>query len=138
MSLQSDLTEKEFTERLPLGSYVHRLVDSKAARNQVGGQPADYLICPRGGSLLGFAEVKLCNDKVSFPFGNIRMGQKKAMSLQLRAKGEYFFHIKNGLTGRWYHIPAQLVLDTLTEGRKSLKWSEIDDYKYSQIPIAPL
>ena len=140
MSKESDDAEKEFLAALPARSFAHRLVDTKAARNLVNDQPSDYIVTSEG--RMWYAEVKLCNDKVSFPFGNIRMGQKKAMSLQLRAKGEFFFHIKNGLTGRWYHIPAQLVLDTLTEGRKSLKWSEIDDYRYSYVDpkkcIAPL
>lgn len=140
MSAASDAAEKEFISQLPPRSFAHRLVDTKAARNLVNDQPSDYIVTSEG--RMWYAEVKLCNEKVSFPFGNIRLGQKKAMSLQLRAKGEYFFHIKNGLTGRWYHIPAQLVLDTLAEGRKSLKWSEIDDYRYSYVdpkkPSAPL
>lgn len=130
MSAYED-TEREFTERLPLGSYVHRLVDSKAARNQVGGQPADYLICPRGSSLLSFAEVKLCNDPDRFPFANLQVAQKSAMAQADRHGFPYHVYIKSGWRKAWYKVPAALILNLMTQGQKSLRWDELENYKWA-------
>lgn len=126
--------EKEFLGLLPKKAFAHRLVDTKAARNLVENQPSDYVVTANG--VTWYAEVKLCAERVSFPFDNISKGQLRAMALQLRAGGEYFVHIKSSDKNRWYHIPAALILDTLESGKKSLKWSEIDDDTYAKIPFA--
>ncbi len=126
--------EEEFLGLLPKRAFAHRLVDTKAARNLVENQPSDYIVTANGH--MWYAEVKLCSEMVSFPFANIRKGQLRAMTLQLRAGGEYFVHIKSSYMNRWYHIPAALILDTLESGKKSLKWSDIDDDTYAKIPFA--
>lgn len=125
--------EEEFLGLLPKRAFAHRLVDTKAARNLVENQPSDYIVTSNGH--MWYAEVKLCSELVSFPFANIRKGQLRAMKLQLRAGGLYFVHIRSSYMNRWYHIPASLILDTLESGRKSLKWSEIDDHAYAKIPF---
>ena len=130
MSILSDMVEKEFTERLPLGSYVHRFVDTKAARSLVQGQPADYLVGLPGEMRLGFAEVKLCNEERGFPFSNLRIAQKSTMAICVRMGLPYDVYIKCGWSKTWYKVPGLLIVGTLTEGRKSLSWNELENYKW--------
>lgn len=130
MSAYED-TEREFTERLPLGSYIHRFVDTKAARNLVQGQPADYLICPRGGSLLSFAEVKLCNNPDRFPLSNLQLSQKSTMAQADLHGFPYHVYIKSGWRKTWYKISSATVLNLLSQGRKSITWDELENYKWA-------
>lgn len=128
MSQVSDDCEREFESLLHRPVWIHRLVDTKAARSTVGAQPADYLIGQSGH--LHLAEVKLCHEAVSFPLGNLRLSQKTAIGMAVRLNFPYRVYVKNGLTGQWYIVPAEQILNTLTNGKKSIKWLDLEPSKW--------
>lgn len=127
MSVSPTEAEALFVKRLPAGAFCHRLVDTKAARNIVNNQPSDFLVVYQGGMWL--AEVKLCNNATSFPFDNISTSQKSAAAHVTRQQGNYIFHILNGSNIQWYDVPAKAIITAILDGRKSLKWEELEIYR---------
>lgn len=92
--------------------------------------PSDYIVTDNG--LMYYAEVKSTNDKVSLPFGNIQKGQWKAATRQVAAGGLYFFFVRSEAWKTWYKVPAQVLLEH-SKVRQSIKWSELSDYKWSNV-----
>lgn len=88
-------------------------------------KPADYLLTHLG--FTSYLEVKSSLSKTSFPLGNISDGQF-AYALKIsRAGGRYDFLIKNERTGHWYLVPFSYVEALTEQGRKSTKWTELED-----------
>ena len=125
MSILSDLAEAEYVSRfVPKGALLHRFVDTKAARNKVSAQPADFLVAHNG--RIWFAEVKSCHEKVSFPFSALQRSQMQTLSLSVKNGTEYRVYVKNENTQEWYLLMGGLILDTLNKGKKSLRWDELE------------
>lgn len=128
MSILSDLAEQEFLGRfVPKGALLHRFVDTKAARNKVSAQPADFLVAYRG--QMWFAEVKSCHEEISFPFSALQRSQMQTISLSVKNSVDYRVYVKNENTLEWYLIPGALIIDTLNAGRKSLRWLDLEQNK---------
>lgn len=128
MSLISDLAEEEYVSKfVPKGALLHRFVDTKAARNKVSAQPADFLVAYRG--QMWFAEVKSSHEEVSFPFSALQRSQMQTISLSVKNGTEYRVYVKNENTQQWYLIPGTLIIDTLNAGRKSLRWLDLEQNK---------
>ena len=125
MSILSDLAEAEYVSKfVPKGALLHRFVDTKAARNKVSAQPADFLVAHNG--RIWFAEVKSCHEEVSFPFSALQRSQMQALSLSVKNGTEYRVYVKNENTQEWYLLMGGLILDTLNKGKKSLRWDELE------------
>ena len=89
-------------------------------------QPSDYLVTHDGRTF--FAEVKSCSSTTSFPFSNIGNSQWRRATLVTAAKGLYFFYIKSEVRQEWFSVPATFFLASEKEGRKSVKWSDLNPY----------
>lgn len=128
MSILSDLAEAEYVSKfVPKGALLHRFVDTKAARNKVSAQPADFLVAHNG--RIWFAEVKSCHEEVSFPFSALQRSQMQTISLSVKNSVDYRVYVKNENTEEWYRIPGNLIIDTLNAGRKSLRWLDLEQNK---------
>lgn len=128
MSILSDLAEAEYVSKfVPKGALLHRFVDTKAARNKVSAQPADFLVAHNG--RIWFAEVKSCHEKVSFPFSALQRSQMQTISLSVKNSVDYRVYVRNENTEEWYLIPGNLIIDTLNAGRKSLRWLDLEQNK---------
>lgn len=116
---------------------VIRLTDTAAAK-AVGGkqafvaaQPSDFLLTLKG--ITHFAEVKSSSSEHSFSFGGIQQGQWNMSRRIVRAGGSYLFFIKHELTQQWYLIPATVFHN---HPKKSIKWKEIEAYKWDNTPTS--
>lgn len=128
MSTLSDLAEAEYVSKfVPKGALLHRFVDTKAARNKVSAQPADFLVAYNG--RMWFAEVKSCHEEVSFPFSALQRSQMQTISLSVKNGVDYRVYVKNENENQWYLIPGNLIIDTLNAGRKSLRWLDLEQNK---------
>lgn len=112
--------------------FVERLPDTKSIKGMMGtgfiqGRPSDYLVTENG--VMYYAEVKSCQDEVSFPFSNFTKEQEKAMIRQNAAGGEYFIFIHNLLTDTWYKLSARQKIEVEKSGRKSIKWTELNKWE---------
>ena len=112
-------------------SHVHRFEDTKAVRGRTKGngfaaaQPSDYLVTDEGSSF--YAEVKFCNNKISFPFGSIRPSQWTAARRVTAAGGSYYFYIYSTEVGTWFRVPASTLINS---DKRSMKWSELAQHKW--------
>ena len=111
-------------------AHIHRVTDSAEVRGMAGAgftkpQPSDYIVTV--GGRMFYAEVKSSNNPTSFPFKDITLGQKAAAKKQMAAGGEYFFYIKNMLSGRWYEVPASIIFSVMEAGHQSVKWSLLEE-----------
>lgn len=128
MSILSDLAEAEYVSKfVPKGALLHRFVDTKAARNKVSAQPADFLVAHNG--RMWFSEVKSCHEEVSFPFSALQRSQMQTISLSVKNSIDYRVYVKNENTEEWYLIPGTLIIDTLNAGRKSIRWLDLEQNK---------
>jgi penicillin-binding protein-related factor A (putative recombinase) len=127
MSILSDLAEAEYVSKfVPKGALLHRFVDTKAARNKVSAQPADFLVAH--GGRMWFAEVKSTHEKVSFPFSALQRSQRQTLTLSVKHGVEYLVYVKREGTGQWYRIPATLIIATIDKGKQSLRWDELENH----------
>ena len=92
------------------------------------GQPADYIITDRGTTF--WAEVKSTQELISFPLANISKAQWNGARQVVAAQGAYFFFIKKLATNTWYRVPASFFVEIHAEPIKSVKWSNLEDFKY--------
>lgn len=110
-------------------AYVIRLADTAAAKATGGAeamiqaQPSDFIVVVKG--VTHFSEVKSCQNPTSFPFSNIKRGQKIAARRVVKAGGSYLFWIKNIVTGVWYCVPSPVIIN---HPRKSIRWDELEQY----------
>lgn len=110
--------------------FLHRVTDSAEVRGMAGSgftkpQPSDYIVTI--GGRMFYAEIKSSNNRTSFPFSDITLGQKAAAKQQLIAGGEYLFYIKNMITGRWYEVPALVIFEAIKAGHQSVKWKMLEE-----------
>lgn len=101
---------------------AHKFVDTKAARNKVTAQPADYLVLAKEG--MGLHEVKSVSSGTSFPFGNIgRMQNMVANLCDMFGYGDhYIFNIHKLDTDEWFFFTAR---DYAKVGKRSIKFTEM-------------
>lgn len=127
--------EKEFEtffDRYGKNAWVFRLTDTAAAKATSGkkafvqAQPSDYIVVCQGDTF--FAEVKSSGEKVSFPHSNIQKRQLAAARRVLKAGGQYMFFIKSLFFGKWFLVPAQVIISS---SKKSTRWSEIAKYEWN-------
>lgn len=98
---------------------------NKSRRVFTKGRPSDYLVTAKG--LTFFAEVKSTENDVSFNLNNVEMSQWQAAIRSVAAGGHYFFFIRCEATGRWYQVPAVVLVDQ-RKVKKSIRWTEIEPY----------
>lgn len=127
----SEVRFEQLFSRYGKRAYVFKLTDTKEVarfRAKTKPQPSDYIICLDGEMFL--AEVKESQNETSFPFGNIRTEQLAHARRLLAAGGKYFFFILQTRTGKWFCVPASVVLNCT---KSSLKWSELQPYEWSRV-----
>lgn len=115
-------------------SYCFQFHDTRAAMGVAkttkvitAAHPSDFLVTHLGKTF--YAEVKSCQDKVSFKFSNIRPAQWAAARQVCAAQGEYFFFVFSHSNSSWYKIPGPYFVNLkLNEGRASVKWAELLDF----------
>lgn len=120
-------------------AYVHRFEDAAALHGmnghavKVSKQPADYLICLNGQTML--AEVKSSVHATTFAFGCIKPHQIAAAKKIKLAGGQHKFFVHRIDTDVFYTLDVSQIEATLKDGRSSLKWAdmqiweEYDSYK---------
>jgi penicillin-binding protein-related factor A (putative recombinase) len=94
-------------------------------RAKARAQASDFLVVVRGETF--FAEVKSCEEKVSFPHSNIQPHQLTRSRQILLAGGRYYFFIKAEQFDVWYRVPASIVHNA---ERKSTRWTDIEGYSW--------
>ena len=123
-----EIAEKEFEQffsKLGKEAFVHRLTDTRAARNFVAAQPSDYLVVSQGDTF--FCEVKTSKSSTSFSHHNIQPKQLASARRVIKAGGSYLFFIKSLALGKWFILPAQVILNAT---KKSTAWSDISQYEW--------
>lgn len=120
------------------GSFVFQFEDAREAMGIsqsrkvfTKGQPADYLVTSLGVTF--FAEVKSCHDEVSFPLSNIKRSQWSACIQVVAAQGQYWFYLRKEPEGLWFKIPGSFFVDLQKAQIKSVKWSQLESFKYVRI-----
>lgn len=110
-------------------SFVFRFHDARQAMGSGGSKriftashPSDFVVVDRGAMF--YAEVKDCQDGVSFPFANIKKSQWSAAIQTVAAGGSYFFFIRAAMSGVWYKVPG-ITLIAIRKVKQSVKWSEL-------------
>ncbi len=97
----------------------------KSRRVFTKGRPSDYLVVAQG--LTFFAEVKSSQSDTSFNLNNIEDVQWQAAIRSVAAGGLYFFFIRSEVRGKWYQVPASILVEQ-RKTKKSIKWDEITLY----------
>lgn len=92
-------------------------------------QPSDYILTFRGATW--YVEVKSSSNKTSFPFSQFEKAQWNAMTRVTAAGGHYLVYIHNVNTDVWYILTGKKILDLSSIGRKSVKWSDLDQAKFN-------
>lgn len=118
------------------GAFVFRFKDAADLVGLNGGrrlkcypQPADFLITHQGDTF--FAETKSTSDPTRFSFSMLQPEQKKTGIKMTRASGKYFVFVHRLPTGTWYRLPYGYIMLSETEGKRSLRWDELDLYAWS-------
>lgn len=113
-------------------SYCFQFHDSRAAMGVTGSKrvfttehPSDFLVTNRGETF--YAEVKSSQEKVSFPFSNVKKSQWKAAAQVTAAGGKYFFFIYSHAMECWYKIDGQQMLD-FKRIKESVRWTDLNDF----------
>lgn len=97
----------------------------------VPNQPSDRVVVRLGVTF--FAEVKSSQNATSFPFSNVKGTQWGWAKRLTRAGSDYRFFLHNIVTDQWYEVPAQHLLKIRAEGRQSVKWILIEEFKNDDI-----
>lgn len=111
-------------------AFNYRMVDAAEVRGRTKKAgftrraPADYIVTHAGQTF--YAEVKSCNEPVSFPFAQI--DQKSFAEMITIAGGQYWLFIKSTLYGNWYKVPYSVVQSSQ---KKSIRWSELADFVWT-------
>jgi penicillin-binding protein-related factor A (putative recombinase) len=113
-------------------------VNFRSGRNtRLGGKvgvaerPSDYLLTEDG--QMYYVEVKSCSNSTSFPFKNVAGSQWRAAMKQVAAGGRYDFTIYSVENNQWFRVPAQVLLETREQGRKSLAYKTIQQYRWVEM-----
>jgi penicillin-binding protein-related factor A (putative recombinase) len=114
-------------------NYCFQFHDTRAAMGATGSRrvftaphPSDFLVTHKGETF--YAEVKSCEDKVSFKFSNIQPAQWSAARQVCAASGKYFFFLFSHSNQSWYKIPGTHLVQIQLDGKKSVKWAELLDF----------
>ena len=127
------------TERLFDGAFVaraaveldflfYKFVDSHAARNLIGAQPADRLIMFRGQVYL--TEIKSSIDPTRFPLKNISKKQIGYGKRWTGAGAKSIFIIHRLPTDEFFFVPLSEVTLRLGSRKASWLWSELEPFKH--------
>lgn len=92
-------------------------------RKIVSAKPADYILTWKG--LTGYLEVKACEHPVRFSLSNIRPQQWHRAKRVAMANGGYEFWIKSLHLGKWFAVPANVMLAFRDQGKTSVTWEEL-------------
>lgn len=119
MSNNGKLSEELFEKKIlkeDQDAYVYRFEDHAKlnygkliTKRIVPSKPSDYLVTQFGHTF--YAEVK-STINARFPFANLKRGQWRSGTKQLKAKGEYFVFIHFLTSNSWYKVPFNLFLET--------------------------
>lgn len=120
--------EKLIEKRYGKKQFIYKIVDTKSAGKIVKSGPADWVITIEG--TMSWAEVKSCSHDTSFPFKNFTDAQMRGMVRQHAAGGTYKIFIHRVPTDEWFEITPYQILSRIEEGRKSITWKELQQYKF--------
>lgn len=124
-------SEAIFEENVP--GLVFRLRDkadlvglNKGKNVAAFGNPSDTLLVDPSGHLY-FAEVKSTTSKTSFSLSAFTKAQKSAIyRLHKRGYGHvYRIYIHSLFDDKWYLIDANIFMETIKAGKKSIKWQDL-------------
>ena len=122
--LFAEMIEKRYGKK----QFAYKVVDTKSAGKIVKSAPADWVLTADGH--MSWAEVKSCSHETSFPFKNFTHAQMRGMIRQAAAGGQYKIFIHRIQTNEWFQIGTYEVLSRIEEGRKSITWKELANFKF--------
>lgn len=106
-------------------SFVCRIYDGADTGGKIkDSRPCDFIVTALNETW--YAEVKSFSDATRFPFGNLRKSQRIAAANILIARGRYIVHIYHQLSGKWYDIDYQVILDKMKNGEKSMTIADLE------------
>lgn len=119
-------------------AFLHRITDTREAsrgknRVLIKKTPSDWILTL--GGVTGYAEVKSCSGKTSFPFSALTEGQVAALHMQTAAQGEYWVFVHHLVTNTWYKLPGNIIVERMKTGIQSIKWNEMEIYKWNILNI---
>lgn len=117
----------EFEDAAALHGLNKKMVRSRA-------KPSDRILVLDGET--SFCEIKSSHSKTSFPFGQFETGQVNYATKVTAAKGKYDVYIWSYETRSWYRLPWVKVATLRSEGRSSIKWAELEEYKITMVEPA--
>jgi hypothetical protein len=128
---------EEFIRLLGKSAFLRRVTDMAEIRAlnpkvkalKFPAQPADFIATING--WMHYAEVKSSQSPTSFSFGKLEKEQWRCATLQTAAGGDYVFYIHSMALGRWFRVPACLILQRRDAGHNSIKWSELEDFAWN-------
>lgn len=91
-------------------------------------KPCDRLVTYNGQTT--FVEVKSSGNKTSFPFANFQTTQIGFAIKITRAGGLYDVCITNTNTGHWYIVPWWEIEAVIDQGKKSIKWTDLERFRF--------
>ena len=116
-------------------NYCFKFHDARQAMGAGGSRriftaahPSDYIVVDKGCTF--FAEVKSSQDEVSFPFASIQKSQWSGAMQTTSASGLYYFFIKSEFLGKWFRVPAYLMINMREQGHKSVKWEHLKPLEF--------
>jgi hypothetical protein len=121
--------ETMMTARFGIRAYVYQLTDAAEVHGMNAGQsilvkkqPSDFVVTLDGD--MHYAEVKSTIGDC-FKKSLIKKGQLIAARKQVAARGGYFFYVHALTIGRWFKLPASLILNS---AKASWKWGELEAF----------
>ncbi len=128
--------EEAFFEYWNRRGHVERIRDRKDLMGINKGKgsiadfkkPSDFLVSSPTDPL-HYAEVKSTVDAKSFSFNKIQDGQSvAAQKAAARGDGAYFFYIFSYPLGKWFIMSCKQYAAVLKDGRKSIKFTELEEW----------
>lgn len=121
-------------------AYLERLYDTTSISKKgqkvkfyLPTRPSDWILTLQGH--MAYTEIKSTSHKTGFQFSALTIGQKAAITRQFAAKGNYWIFIHRLETNQWYWIHGSTVLAVQNSGKQSMKWIELEPYKW-ELPRA--
>jgi penicillin-binding protein-related factor A (putative recombinase) len=118
-------------------SFCFKFHDARMAKGTGGSNriftashPADYVVVDRGNMF--YAEVKSCQNETSFPFASVMKSQWAGAKRTIHAGGDYYFFLKSEHLGKWFKVPAMVMVENFDQGVKSSKWSHLAPWEYQR------
>lgn len=137
MTLPWQSAQKQFESFwLSKRQYCYAFEDTREAMGLSGSRkvftkarPSDYLLTHSG--MTSFAEVKSSQSLTSFNLNNVAKEQWKAAIQVTAAGGSYRFFIRRESDKQWFNVDGKRLIAVWQDGKRSIKWIDLEPYKWS-------